>query len=147
MWESRDDFLFIHNEPRLSGQLTARVLSLTPTDAWTKAGIMVRESTATDARHAMMVVTPGQGSALQHRASTGGGTLHIPGPAVTAPQWLRLRWSPGEVIASVSSDGKTWRETGRAALDFSGPLLPGLCLSGHHVGALADATFDKISLE
>src|SRR5678816_3231364 len=96
VWDTTDQLAFSHREPMHAGQITARVVSLTPTDAWTKAGVMLRESADPQARHAMMVVTPGQGSAFQRRDEPGGSTIHIGGPAVTAPYWLRLRWNGGE---------------------------------------------------
>ena len=147
LWEARDDALFIHAAPMESGQLTARVVSLTPTDAWTKAGLMVRQNSQVDSPHAILVVTPGQGSAFQRREAAGLGTLHTAGPAVTAPFWMRLAWNHGEVIASTSADGKTWKETGRTLVAFSGPVLPGLCLSGHQAQETAAASFDQVRLE
>lgn len=147
IWEESDQLVFTHREPMRAGQITARVTSLTPTDAWTKAGVMIRESADPQSRHALMAVTPGQGSAFQRREEPAQGTLHVPGPAVTAPYWLRLRWKDGDVVASVSIDGKTWKETGRAAIPFAGPVLPGLCLSGHNPTAEADAAFDLVKVE
>jgi len=147
IWEGTDQLAFIHRAPMASGQITARVVSLTPTDAWTKAGMMIRESTDPQSRHALMVVTPGQGSAFQRREQPGQSTLHVAGPAVTAPYWLRLRWLRNEVTASLSVDGKTWKEAGHAIVPFDGPVLPGVCLSGHDAGAQADATFDMVKIE
>lgn len=147
IWENSDQLVFTHREPMRAGQMTARVVSLTPTDAWTKAGVMIREGSGPQARHALMAVTPGQGSAFQYRPETELGTLHVAGPAVTAPYWLRLRWKDGDVVASLSVDGKTWKETGRALIPFSGPILPGLCLSGHNAENEADAAFDQVKIE
>ena len=147
LWDVSDEALFVHRAPMAAGQITARVVSLTPTDAWTKAGVMIRESMSPDARHAIMVVTPGQGSAFQRREAPGQTTRHVPGPAVTAPYWVRLRWSNGEVIASASVDGRTWKEAGRALVPFSGLVLPGLCLSGHHAGQMGAASFDQVKIE
>ena len=130
-----------------AGQITARVVSLTPTDAWTKAGVMIRESMSPDARQAIMVVTPGQGSAFQRREESGQTARHVAGPPVTAPYWVRLRWSKGEVVASVSEDGRAWKEAGRALVPFSGQVLPGLCLSGHHAGQMGAASFDQVKIE
>lgn len=147
LWESSDEALFVHHAPMTAGQLTARVVSLTPTDAWTKAGIMIRESTDPQSRHALLVVTPGQGSAFQRREESGQGTLHTPGPPVTAPFWLRLQWREGEITASTSVDGKVWKESGRAFVPFAGAVLPGLCLSGHHASQEAAASFDHVVIE
>jgi uncharacterized repeat protein (TIGR03806 family) len=147
LWESNDEALFVHQPAMTAGQMTARVVSLTPTDAWTKAGVMIRESLDPKSRHAMLVVTPGQGSAFQRREEDGQGTLHMAGPAVTAPFWLRLRWNQGEINASTSVDGKVWKEAGRAFVPFAGAVLPGLCLSGHHASQEAAASFDQLKIE
>jgi uncharacterized repeat protein (TIGR03806 family) len=146
-WENTDATLLAHAAPSTSGQITARVVSMTPTDAWAKAGIMIRESDAPNSRHAMMVVTPGQGSAFQHRTEAGSGTNHQPGPAVTAPYWLRLHWAAQRVQASVSVDGKTWQTVGQTTIPFEGPVKPGLCLSGHNTTEMADAAFDQVKVE
>jgi hypothetical protein len=93
------------------------------------------------------VVTPGQGSAFQRREEPGGSTIHIGGPAVTAPYWLRLRWNGGEVTATVSTDGKQWKEIARTVLPFEGLVMPGLILSGHNANSEADAAFDSVKVE
>jgi len=147
LWETSDDAVIAHGTPMDSGQITARVISLTPSDAWTKAGVTVRESTAPDSPHAIMVVTPGQGSAFQYRESAGQFTQHMGGPGVTAPYWVRLTWKDGAVVASTSANGQTWKETGRTLLAFNGPVLPGLCFSGHQTGATATAGFDQVKIE
>lgn len=147
IWDLKDEAVFVHGKPMLSGQITARVVSLTPTDAWTKAGVMIRESMDQNSRHALMAVTPGQGSAFQHRDESAKASIHQPGPAVTAPYWVRLRWDQNEVIASTSADGKTWKETGRANISFSGAVMPGMILSGHHPDKPAAASFDQVKIE
>lgn len=146
-WGEADELGFTHREPMSSGQITARVVSLTPTNAWTKAGLMIRESTEPESRHAMIVATPGQGIAFQRREQPFSGSFHVSGPAVTAPQWLRLRWKDGLVRASCSGDGKRWTDVGEANIPFEGPVLPGLCLSGHSRTAEADAAFDSVKIE
>ncbi len=147
IWGDADELAFAHRDPMTAGQITARVVSLTPTNAWTKAGVMIRESVDPESRHAMMVVTPGQGSAFQRREHPASGSIHMPGPAVTAPYWLRLRWKDGKVAALVSPDAKRWTEVGQVDLPFEGPVLPGLCLSGHSASAEADAAFDSVKVE
>ncbi len=147
LWEGKDDVLFLAAAPAESGQITARVVSLSPTDAWTKVGVMVRESTAPDSRHAIMVVTPGQGSAFQFRSQPGATTIHTSSLAVTAPYWVRLRWSRTEVEASSSADGKAWKSVGRTLIDFAPGARPGLVLSGHNAGQKASASFDQVKVD
>ena len=147
IWEAADEAVFVHASPSASGQITARVLSLTPTDAWTKAGVMIRGSEAPDSPQAIMVVTPGQGSAFQSREAVGQMVRHSSGPAVTAPYWVRLAWKDGAVTASTSGNGKTWTELDRTLISFDGPVLPGLCLSGHRRDHTASASFDQVKIE
>jgi hypothetical protein len=60
---------------------------------------------------------------------------------------MQLTWNHDEVVASTSADGKTWKETGRALVAFSGPILPGLCLSGHQAQETTAASFDQVRIE
>ncbi len=90
IWNSSDAFRFAR--PPISGDFDAvvRVTGLTHTNAWAKAGLMLRESTAAGSRHISCFVTPSKGSALQWRANTGGSSSHVAAPKVTAPTWLKL---------------------------------------------------------
>ena len=45
--------------------------SLQNTDAWAKAGVMIRESLTADSRYVMMVVMLGNGVAFQRRTGAG----------------------------------------------------------------------------
>ncbi len=54
---------FVSSTPQLSGdgEITARVDSLTPTDPWTKAGVMIRETLNANSRFAYTLVSAGNG--------------------------------------------------------------------------------------
>ena len=85
VWNSSDSFHFVSSRISGDAQLTARVVSLSNTDAWTKAGVMIRESTTADARHAFTCVTAANGIAFQRRLSPGGASSHTSGPLRSAP--------------------------------------------------------------
>jgi regulation of enolase protein 1 (concanavalin A-like superfamily) len=146
IWDTSDAFHYAYQPWSGNGTFVVRVTGLTNTDPWAKAGIMFRESTAAGARHVMLIVTPANGVALQHRATTGGMSLHTPGALTAAPQWLMLTRSGATFTASQSSDGVTWRQVGTVSLALPADGLVGLAVTSHNNGALTTATFDQVSM-
>ena len=72
------------------GTITACVTSVQNTDAWAKAGVMIRETLQPNSTFAAAYVTPSNGIAAQWRASSGGQCDHrqtsgsAPGVGATA---------------------------------------------------------------
>ncbi len=69
IWGTADEFRYVYQSISGDFTVTARLSSLTNTDPWAKAGVMVREGTAADARHALTAVTISNGLAFQRRAT------------------------------------------------------------------------------
>ena len=67
-----DEFHYVYQPLAGNGVITARVSSLTNTNASAKAGVMIRETLNANAKYATTVITPGQGVSFQRRTSTGG---------------------------------------------------------------------------
>ncbi|KPJ58435.1 MAG: hypothetical protein AMJ46_14225, partial [Latescibacteria bacterium DG_63] len=87
------------------GIITARVDSVANTNAWAKAGVMMRESPFPDANHAMLVVTPGSGVSFQYRDVKRGASSETTVAGITAPHWVRLeRDSYGRFVATHAND-------------------------------------------
>jgi regulation of enolase protein 1 (concanavalin A-like superfamily) len=127
--------------------VTARVAALDAPHAWTKAGVMVRQSTDASSPHAFMFVSRDHGLAFQRRTASGASTVHTAGGAGVAPTWLRLTRSGDIVTAAFSADGIEWATVGSEVLPIgSGPVLAGLALTSHNNAALATATFDSVSV-
>ena len=72
IWSTADEFRFVSRTLTGDGEITAQVASVTNTNEWTKAGVMLRESLAANSRFALMCVTPGEGAAFHYRTTTGG---------------------------------------------------------------------------
>src|SRR2546423_645393 len=89
IWDTRDEFHYVYQNWSGDGVFIARVGSLSATESWAKAGVMVRESTAAGARHALVCVSMYQGCGLFARTSTDGATSFVPASG-SAPRWLRL---------------------------------------------------------
>lgn len=146
IWDLQDSFRFLHQAVSGDVSITARVLSLDPTNPWAKAGVMIRESLDPTSKFAMTVVTPGNGSSFQWREQTGQGCSLSSGPAVAAPYWVRLARSGQTFTASVSPDGAAWTVVGSRTIPMAAAVYVGLCVTAHDNAALAAASFDSLSV-
>jgi uncharacterized repeat protein (TIGR03806 family) len=148
IWGSRDEFHFAHRSLTGDGDLVARVTSLTNTDAWAKAGVMVRASLAADSPFALLLVTPGaNGAAFQYRTTVGGSAApaNSADRVSTLPRWVRVTRRGGVVTGFVSADGQAWVERGRVTLPLGATVQLGLAVTSHADGTLATATFENVA--
>jgi hypothetical protein len=146
IWGSADEFHFAYATLSGDGSITARVATETNTNAWTKAGVMMRETLASNASHASMFVTPGKGLAFQRRTSTGGASTNTSGGGGTAPMWVRMVRSGSTFSAYVSSSGSSWTLVGTDTISMPSTIYVGLALTSHDDTALATATYDNVSV-
>ena len=147
IWDAADAFQFVHQPMTGDGIWTARLTTLTNTDPWTKAGVMMRADLAADSPHAFVFATPGiNGVAFQRRVQRGGETVHTSGGAAGLPIWLRLVRVGSVITAQRSSDGTTWTTIGSESMAMAQTIYVGLALTSHDNGRLATATLDNVSM-
>jgi M6 family metalloprotease-like protein len=135
-----DQFFYRYLSLRGDGEILARVQSLENTNAWAKAGVMIRESTAPGARNAMMTLTYGNGVSFQYRA-TAGSTTSETHTAAAAPRWVRLVRRGAAFSGYHSADGITWSAFGTANIPMGENALIGLAVTSHNNATLATAVF------
>jgi|GEM_PF-205249 len=128
--------------------LTARVKALSPTNAWTKAGIMFRGSLAANAANDFLAVTPGNGTTSQSRSTNGGSTGFSNITGLTAPYWLRVQRTGNVFSVYQSPDGVNWTSAGSAVTlgNIPSSYYIGLALTAHDNTTLAEAQFDHVTL-
>ena len=146
IWGTGDAFRYVYRAITGDGTIVARVGTLTGTQAWTKAGVMIRDSLSPGSPHAFMLVSVARGLALQYRPSAGAVSLHVSGGAGTAPQWLRLSRSGHTVTASVSTTGTAWTTVGQVNVTLAPSVWVGLAVTSHDATRLATATFDSVAV-
>jgi regulation of enolase protein 1 (concanavalin A-like superfamily) len=147
IWGTSDEFRFVYQQLTGDGSIVARVATLTAADLWTKAGIMIRESLASNSRHALMALTGSQGLTFQRRAAgTGSATTHTYAGAAAAPVWLRMDRHGSRLTAYFSLDGFNWTPAGSDTIAMSSTVLVGLALTSHSTWAYAAADFTDISI-
>ncbi len=146
IWNNSDEFHYVYQSLSGDGQIIARVVSVEYTDQWAKAGVMIRETLTGPSKHAMMVVTPGNGTAFQRRTSTGGSSDHNAGSSVTAPYWVKLIRSGNTFSGYESPDGSAWTQVGSdVTISMATDVYVGLAVTSHNDGVVCTAVIDNVS--
>jgi hypothetical protein len=131
-----DSFSFVHQPLTGNGSITARVTSLTGEHAdltggpvqvgngpgmvpglgpWSKAGIIVKQSTKPGSVYAAMMVTGSNGLRMQYNYTQD--AAGMPGKVSAAHlRWLRLTRSGDTITGLDSADGVHWTRVGTAQL-------------------------------
>jgi regulation of enolase protein 1 (concanavalin A-like superfamily) len=144
VWGTADAAQFVSKTLAGDGSIVARVASISGSQAWTKAGVMMRMTLDAGSAQAFMLVSSGKGLAFQRRTVTGGISTNTSGGAGTAPKWVKLTRQGSVITASVSSNGTTWTVVGHDTFSITGSVEVGLAVSSHDATHTATATFDNV---
>jgi hypothetical protein len=155
IWGTVDAFHFAYSfgfySPGSIASIAVRVRSVQNTHSWAKAGVMYRELSGSgptplpDARHVMVVVTPGRGVAMQYRRTSGGPSAQVAVRAGAPPKFVSLSRSGSTFTGLISDDGVSWQVLGQ--VDLPGIFAdPGLVVTSHDNSTRAVATFDDLRL-
>jgi N-acetylneuraminic acid mutarotase len=144
IFDTSDAFHFVYQPLTGDGEIASRVTSVGSTDAWAKAGVMIRESLALDSSHAMMVLTPAQGSSFQDRATTAGMTAFT-NPTDPAANWVRVVRSGNLFTGYRSANGHDWIQAGSVTIPMSNTAYVGLVVTAHNNSLLNTSTFDHVT--
>lgn len=146
IWGTVDSFRFVYQSLTGDGQVTARVDALDVTDAWAKAGVMMRATLDSNSPHAMMVVTAGNGTGFQHRPSAGAASIHVAGPVASSPYWVRMVREGSLFTAYASINGSSWTRVGSQSIVMPGTLFVGLAHTSHRNGVLGKASYSNVAV-
>ncbi len=141
------------------GSITAKVESIENTDAWAKAGVMMRYTLDAGSQTAYVVMTPGNGVSFQWRDVANGTTEYTNVTGVTAPQWVRLSYGSftvdevfynykGEYAdgSIAEPDEEDWQLIDYANITTGLDWYIGLCVSSHTEAALCTAEFSDVNM-
>jgi len=151
IWNNADEFNFAYKTLDGDGSMIARVTDIgTGTDAWSKGGVMIRQSLAANSTYAIVALTGGNGGGggFQWRPSTGVGATAGADPAGIIPgYWVKVERTGDTFRGFFSPDGETWTQQGTdQTIPMTGPALIGLAVTSH-VNATTERTFkfDNVS--
>ncbi len=141
-----DHFHYDWQSLAADGSVSAHLTSQSNSNAWAKAGVMLRATTDPASAYYAAFVTPGNGVTVQWRITTGGGTGDVVTTG-TAPLYLKVTRTGTTFTASTSSDGTTWTLVPNSThtISLSGALLAGLAVSSHNSSVLSTVTADTVS--
>jgi endonuclease/exonuclease/phosphatase family metal-dependent hydrolase len=140
IWDSSDQFRYLYKPMTGDGTIVTQVANVPAVNAWTKAGVMIRETLATNSRHAMVVVSNAKGIAFQRRTATGGLSVHT-GTTGAAPYYVKLTRAGSLFTAAKSVDGVTWTTFGSETIAMTSTVYVGLAVTSHTYGVLATVNF------
>lgn len=146
IWDTADQFHFVYQPMTGDAELVARVVSLTNAHAWTKGGVMVRESLTAQSRHALALTSVAKGHAFQRRPETGGLSVHTGGGAGAPPAWVRLVRTGDLFEAYHSSDGESWTAIGSDTIPMAATVYVGLAVTSHNTTTATTAVFDHVRI-
>jgi regulation of enolase protein 1 (concanavalin A-like superfamily) len=146
VWGTADEFRYTFTTLTGDGVIVARLLSLSSENAWTKAGVMMRDGLSAGSRQASMFVSAAKGTAFQRRVTSNGVSTSTSGPAGAAPYWVQMGRSGSTFTASVSTDGVNWVTVGTETIAMGSTIQVGLAITSHLDGAVSTATIDNITV-
>jgi polygalacturonase len=141
-----DQFNFNSTNLANSGTLVAQINSQTSSNAASQAGVMIRNTIATNSAFAAVLLTPGGSVSFLWR--TTGGTL---GSATVTGQsagvWVKLVDSTDSFTAFYSSNGMTWTQIGSAqSISMGTNTLAGLAVNSGDNSTSNTAVFANVEL-
>src|SRR5581483_2724568 len=148
IWNAADQFNFASRPVTNDLTITARIATESGIASFAKAGVMIRESTATNAVEVSVLLTPTNGVAMQVRPATGALSINLTGwiSGPRPPSWVRLVRSGNTFTSFRSSDGVTWTQMASTNVTMAATAKAGLAVTSHDNAQLNTATFDNVSI-
>jgi len=154
LWGDWDPFHYRYTTVKMVhdiGTIQARVLSITDTTDWTRAGVMIREGLYGSSRMVMMHKTGHDNTRMQYRQEWRWGKGSGPDNwGLGFPTWVRIERDGDRFDGYYSLDGENWihRGTVYIPMEPDKPVYIGL-VSSHNPrldqSTLTTATFDNFS--
>ena len=144
-----DEFHFAYKTLTGPGTIIAKVESVQNTNAWAKAGVMIRSTLDPESSHAFACVTPDNGVASQGRPDVGGASFNTAQGGITAPHWVKLeRDLSGNFTVSHSANGTAWEPVQGALptnIQMDSNVHIGLAVTAHDAALTCEAVFSNVT--
>lgn len=145
-----DNFQYAYQEIEGDVEINAKIATMEIKSREPKAGIMLRESLADNARHVSVLLggLPG-GIRLFSRKEAGGASSVSKANTMKAPYWVKLVRSGNTFSGYISEDGQTWMQTGtELKIDMPAKMFAGLAVTaGNRDGSkLHTSDFEQVTI-
>jgi hypothetical protein len=160
IWGTADQFHFAYKTLTGDGSIIARIDSITNTNSWAKAGVMIRETLDPGSPSIDAVISADNRVAMQWRETQGAdmgspdSSTHTIANSFTLPHWMKLTRSGFVFRVQHSADGITWQdivpETAGDPLSMSismgTTVYIGLVVTAHNASATCEAKISNVSI-
>lgn len=156
VWTGVDDYGAVY-QPGAAGQQSTAVVkvdSQDATDAWAKAGLMMRHDISgarSSPGYAMILVTPGNGVAFQWDGDGNGfldGNVNTGSGTAKAPIWLKLARDGSTFTGAYSTGGTTWTTVGSATVPGTHANEDvGVFMSSHSTGRVGEVDYSGFQVQ
>jgi hypothetical protein len=140
-----DQFRFTYRQASGDGDLIVRLASLAMVNTGTAAGVMIRESLATNAAHETLLISSGNGVQFHRRLLTGVSTITTSLPG-TLPGWVRIRRRGDLLTASYKTDNGVWTTIGQESIPMPSTFYVGMAATSHDTSRTSRTDFDTTAL-
>ncbi|MDF0605587.1 DUF1349 domain-containing protein [Neisseriaceae bacterium TC5R-5] len=145
---TQDEFNFVYQEIYGDVEFSARIKSLDLVNPWSKAGLMIRSSTANNASNAMIALTAANGVSFQSRITSGQATKAIIASSLSAEIWLKIRRQGNSISAYYSENNNTWLQIGATtSINMPDKVYVGMAVTSHDANKSTKAVFQEAQIK
>jgi regulation of enolase protein 1 (concanavalin A-like superfamily) len=140
-----DSFHFIYQTLTGDGQIIACVTGVENTDPFAEAGVMVRETLATNSPFAFMAITPSSLATFEWRTATNQNSGQISPVALpTTNCWVKLVRSGNLLSGYYSTNGVIWLQSSSLSIAMQKTVYIGLASTANNNSTLNTTTFNQV---
>ncbi len=150
IYNTTDQFRYVYKMLTGDGSITARVDRLDLTNAWAKAGVMIRDSATPLVKAVHTIVSGSNGIEFAYRPTAGGNTPQWTTPGAV-PAWVRLTRKGNTFTGECSTDGTTWTRivngtnTSVQDVPMNNTVCIGFAVTSHVANVTTVAQFSNIA--
>lgn len=143
IWNNSDQFNFYYSHMKGDQDFSVKIISISNTDQWAKAGIMVREKLTGSSKY-VFVLRPsngGIGVRMQYRRTDGAMAIDSTNLPYQNAFWLRLKRTGNTFTAYVSQTGSSWSTICQKTITMTDSVYAGLVVTAHNNATLCTGVF------
>ncbi|MBX7206710.1 MAG: cadherin domain-containing protein [Verrucomicrobiaceae bacterium] len=127
------------------GEISARITSMQNTGTSARAGIMIRDTTATGAKSVFMGISPDGTYRYQYRTKASSADTTVTGGTGTLPNvWVKLTRSGNTINGYKSSDGVNWTLVSSKSVALGSGVVCGIIVGSGSTTTLCGTVFDNV---
>lgn len=147
IWGEHDEGHFVYREISGDARITLRVDSIEEVQDWSKAGPMMRASTASNSTHVSLFLSGHNTVSMQWRSSTTSRSNASGKKAASEGYWLRLQRRGDTFTSYMSKDGSSWQYVSSTSVPMPSSILVGFAMTAHDTNRTASAFFSNIKID